>query len=203
MDTARHRRPLVRGTIISAVSLVIALVAAAAFAMTGDDGGSGPEPDATIRFTPLDKDPEPLIEDDRTGEPVPRGTFTMLEGGTSSFADYEGKPLVVNFFASWCVPCRKEMPDIERVHRDLGDDVTILGIALRDSERDARSVVEQTGVTYDIGRDPTGKLFEAFGGLNMPSTFLVTAAGRVVDGRPGALSEKDLRELIAETFAVP
>lgn len=202
MDTTRRRRPLVRGTIAAVVSLFVALAAAGVFvAATGDDDPDAAA-DAVIRFTDLDKDPQPLVEGDPTGEPVPEGTFAVLGGGTASFGDYRGKPLVVNFFASWCVPCRKEMPDIERVHRDLGDRVQVLGLALRDSERDATSVVEETGVTYDIARDPSGKLFSAFGGLNMPSTFLVSADGRVVEARPGALSEEDLRELVADAFGI-
>ena len=202
MDTPGRRRPLVRGTIAAVVSLLLAVVAAAGFvALTGDDEPA--EPDAVIHLTDLDKDPPgPMLEGDRTGEPVPAGSFAMLGGGTKTFDDYEGRPLVVNFFASWCVPCRKEMPDIERIHQSLGDEVTILGLALRDSERDASSVVEETGVTYDIGRDPSGKLFASFGGLNMPSTFLVSAEGEVLAARPGALSERELRELIAHTFGV-
>jgi cytochrome c biogenesis protein CcmG/thiol:disulfide interchange protein DsbE len=202
MDTTGRRRPLVRGTIAAVVSLIVALAAAGVFvAATGDDDPVA-DADAVIRFTELDKDPKPLVEGDPTGDPVPEGTFATLGGGTASFADYRGKPLVVNFFASWCVPCRKEMPDIERVHRDLGDQVQVLGLALRDSERDATSVVDETGVTYDIARDPSGKLFSAFGGLNMPSTFLVSADGLVVEARPGALSEEDLRGLIADTFGI-
>lgn len=198
MDTTGRRRPLVRGTIAAVVSLVAAGVFVAATGVDGPADG----PDAVIRFTPLDKDPEPLVEGDRTGEPVPAGSFAMLDGGTASFADYEGTPLVVNFFASWCVPCRKAMPDFERVHRALGDRVTVIGVALRDSEREARGVVNDTQVTYDIGRDPSGKLFSAFGGLTMPSTFVVSADGKVVDAQPGARSEEELLDLIAEAFGV-
>ena len=202
MDTTGRRRPLVRGTIAAVVSLIVALAAAGVFvAATGDDDPAA-DADAVIRFTPLDKEPEGLIAEDPTGEPAPSGFFTMLGGGTSSFEDYEGKPLVVNFFARSCVPCRKEMPDIERVHQAIGDRVQILGLSLRDSERTTAELVEETGVTYDIGRDPSGRLFTAFGGLNMPATFLISADGQVVAGEAGALSEQDLRELIAETFDV-
>ena len=203
MDTTDRRRPLVRGTIAAVVALLVALLAAGVWvAVTDDDEPAPPALDATIHFTPLDKEPDGLVQGDKTGEPVPTAAFVRIGGGTGTLADYEGKPLVVNFFASWCVPCKKEMPDIERVHRALGDRVTILGIAVRDSERDAAALVERTGVTYDVARDVGGKLFGDLGVINMPSTFFVSPQGRVVGANAGAMSEKELRSLVAEHLGV-
>jgi thiol-disulfide isomerase/thioredoxin len=200
MDTHGRRRPLIRGTIIGLVALLAALGAAGIWnAVAGSD--DAPSTDATIHFDPTDKEPpDALVQGDRTGTSVPTTSFVKLGGGTGTLADYRGKKVVVNFFASWCVPCRKEMPAVERVHRSLGDDVVILGLAVRDSERDASAIVKSTGVSYDIGRDPSGKLFSDLGGLNMPSTFFVSAQGKVVKARAGALSEKELRGLIADAF---
>jgi len=195
-----RRRPLVRGTIAAAVALLAALVVALIVVAIADD--DEPKPDAVIHFTDLDKEPKGLVQGDKTGEPAPTDTFAKLGGGTATLADYKGTPIVVNFFASWCVPCKKEMPDIEAVHQALGDKVTILGIAVRDSERDAAELVDKTGVTYDIGRDVGGKLFSTLGVINMPSTFFVSAEGRIVAANPGAMSAKELRSLIAEKLGV-
>jgi thiol-disulfide isomerase/thioredoxin len=199
MDTPGRRRPLVLGTIAAVVALVASLAAVGIYTALDDDEPA-PKVEAALHFTPLDQEPQGAVEGDKTGTPVPDTTFVKLGGGTGSLADYKGKRLVVNFFASWCVPCRKEMPGIEKVHRAVGDDVVILGLAVRDSERDAGALVRSTGVTYDVARDPSGKLFADLGGLNMPSTFFVSPAGKVVQARAGALSEKELRDLVAGAF---
>ncbi|MGH9119875.1 MAG: TlpA family protein disulfide reductase [Acidimicrobiales bacterium] len=127
-------------------------------------------------------------------------SFELLDGGTGSFADYRGTPLVVNFFASWCVPCLAEMPGFERVHQDLDGEVGFLGINLQDRVEDGVRVVEQTGVTYDIARDPDGSLFQSFGGFAMPTTVFVDADGTVVDLRSGEISASELADRIRQVL---
>ena len=124
------------------------------------------------------------------------GSFQMLDGSSASFEKYRGRPLVVNFFASWCAPCLAEMPGFERVSQDLGDRVAFLGINLQDSPEDGRRVVERTGITYDVARDTSGSLFKSFGAIAMPTTVLIDANGAVVDLISGELSARSLRERI-------
>jgi cytochrome c biogenesis protein CcmG/thiol:disulfide interchange protein DsbE len=123
-------------------------------------------------------------------------TFAMLDGTTGSLADYQGQPLVVNFFASWCAPCLAEMPGFEQVHQDLDGQVAFLGVNLQDRPADGRRVVEQTGVTYDIARDPDGSLFQRFGAAAMPTTVFIDAQGRVVDVHSGEISAGALADRI-------
>ena len=124
------------------------------------------------------------------------GSFQMLDGSSASFEKYRGRPLVVNFFASWCAPCLAEMPGFERTSQDLGDRVAFLGINLQDSPEAGRQVVERTGITYDVARDPSGSLFQSFGAIAMPTTVLIDANGQVVDLISGELSARSLRERI-------
>ncbi|MGH9186859.1 MAG: TlpA family protein disulfide reductase [Acidimicrobiales bacterium] len=135
-------------------------------------------------------------------EPTPDTaiSFELLDGGTASFADYEGTPLVVNFFASWCVPCITEMPAFERVHQEYGERVAFLGLAVNDTVEDAREIVDQTGVTWDLGRDPQGELLRELGGIGMPTTALLDRDGDVVEAKTGELSEGELTELIEDHF---
>jgi cytochrome c biogenesis protein CcmG/thiol:disulfide interchange protein DsbE len=126
------------------------------------------------------------------------GSFAMIDGGRRSFADYRGRPLVVNFFASWCVPCLAEMPGFERVHRRLADRVAFLGLNLQEPPESGRAVVEQTGVTYDIGRDPDGGLFQSFSGFAMPTTVFIDATGIVVDLHGGEITAGELRDRVDE-----
>jgi hypothetical protein len=81
--------------------------------------------------------------------------------------------------------------------------VRFLGLAVNDSARDAKAFVVEFGATYDIGRDANGKLFSELGGVNMPSTFFVSADGKVVAAHAGALSASTLRALIAKNLLHP
>jgi thiol-disulfide isomerase/thioredoxin len=128
-----------------------------------------------------------------------------LDGGDDrSLGELTGTtPVVVNFFASWCVPCIDEMPAFERVHRSLGDRVAFVGMANRDAPEDALATVEATGVTYPTFDDPDASALTYFGGLAMPTTVFIDEAGEVVDVNSGALTEAELRARITDLFGVP
>ena len=136
--------------------------------------------------------------DEAAGPPVPDDSYETFEGETTSLAAYEGEPLVVNFWASWCPPCIAEMPDFERVHSDLADEVAFVGLNTQDSLPAAEELVAETGVTYDLGLDPDGELFRAFEVSSMPSTFFVDTDGRIVHRQAGLITEQQLRDLIDE-----
>jgi Thiol-disulfide isomerase and thioredoxins len=147
-----------------------------------------------------DNDVEPrgttAVEAASTAPSVPSTSFEMLDGSSGSFAAYRGRPLVVNFFASWCTPCLAELPGFERVHQELNQQVAFLGLNLQDRPADGRWVVEETGITYDVGRDPSGELFRTLRGVAMPTTVFVDAQGRVVDVHSGELSAGALKSKI-------
>ena len=113
-----------------------------------------------------------------------------------------GKPLLLNFFASWCRPCVTEMPAIEAVHRSLGDRLTIVGLANQDDADDALETVAVTGVTYPTYADPSGDALTYFGGMAMPTTVFIAADGTVVDVASGELSEGELRARIDRLLGV-
>ncbi|MEX2659306.1 MAG: TlpA disulfide reductase family protein [Acidimicrobiales bacterium] len=195
-----RRSSLLLGTVAAVAALAAAVVAAivASGMQDGEPAVGRPEPEAEIRFLPEDDESDrPLIAADRAGDPAPDASFPMLDGGLATFADFRGKPVVVNFFASWCEPCLAEMPDFAQVHAELGGEVTFLGMSLRDSEDDARAILEETGVEYLVGRDPSGSLAEAFGVVNMPSTYFLDAEGRIVSAHAGVLTADELRSQLA------
>ena len=181
---------------------MIALVAATGVvAMLTPGGDDRFVPEVELRFSGADQDPPPpLVGDDPTGRSLPQGNFSMLAGGLGSFADYRGTPLVINFFASWCVPCVAEMPAFESVHQQRAAEVAFLGVNLRDSVADATELVERTGVTYDIARDPGGELAGALGVVAMPSTVFVSAEGTIVATQAGELSAEELRARLEALF---
>lgn len=133
---------------------------------------------------------------------VGRGQYETLDGGTASFAALQGKPVVVNFFASWCTPCRLEMPDFERVHGKLGDQVHFVGLNLQEDAGRAKNVVADTKVTYTIGLDRDGAIYRDYGGITMPTTVLLDAKGSVVTVHGGSLDSAGLTKLIADKLGV-
>ena len=129
-------------------------------------------------------------------------TFDLFEGGTGTVADYEGTPLVVNFFASWCPPCVREMPEFQEVFERLEGRVAFLGLSQDQSPQDALNLVETTGVTYDVGWDLDLEVYRATGSIAMPTTAFVSASGQLVDTFAGALDTDSLAELIEDALDV-
>lgn len=178
----------------AAVALPVALLAAVGTAFAVDSlVDDGPQVDAELSFSA--EDTVPPEGSGATGSFLPHESWERFDGeGTASLADYSGRPLVLNFFASYCVPCAREMPALQSVADELGDRVAVVGMNLVDEEDAARALVEQTGVTYDLGRDEDGALARALGVVNLPTTVFASADHEVVEVHTGALSEDQLRE---------
>ncbi len=129
------------------------------------------------------------------GAPAPAASFPYLDGTPGTMADFAGGPLIVNFWASTCVPCRQEMPAFEALHAEYGDRLTILGVDVAESVEKGQAFAREMGVTYPLARDPQSKLLTAFGGIALPHTIAIDADGTVVAVRNKALDEADLRGL--------
>lgn len=114
---------------------------------------------------------------------VPDFDLPLLSGeGSVTMEQLQGKPVVLNFWASWCGPCREEAPLIEEVWKDYQDEgVVILGIATQDTEEEARAFVKETGLTYPMVRDPGSDLFDQLRLLGLPQTLFVTRDGFFLD----------------------
>lgn len=143
--------------------------------------------------------------DGRTREPQSVGEIALDYLGqdpTMRLSSFGGRPVVVNYFATWCLFCVAEMPEFERVHASLGGRVAFVGIALEDSAEGARRLVEKTGVTYAVAQDPDGRSFTRLGGRGMPTTLFVDARGRIIERFTGPLSEDALRSRITKHFGV-
>lgn len=189
-QTLREVRRLPLSTVLLACVAAAAVAAIAVAVLFGGSGGDDSASDATSETVPLEPG------SDAVGQPAGEAPFDTLDGGESSLGSYQGTPVVLNFFASWCVPCVSEMPAFEQVHQQMGEQVAFVGLAVRDQQSDTEELVERTGVTYDLGRDQRGDLLIGFGGINMPTTVLIDADGIVTSVHSGELDAAELTELI-------
>lgn len=130
---------------------------------------------------------------------APDFTLTTFQGDTISLADLRGKPVVINFWASWCPPCRIEAPLIERTWRVYkGRDVVFLGVNIQDREQDALNYIREFDITYPNGPDPTGEISIDYGVSGLPVTFFISRKGQVVRRWVGAIEKNLLISSIEE-----
>jgi thiol-disulfide isomerase/thioredoxin len=190
---ATRRLPLL--PVVVATALAVAAASGVFLLLGGGDGGSsganpGDGDGSTIDLSPAEDLPASDAE----------VVLAALDGGADrQLGDYLGdKPIVLNFFASWCQPCLREMPAFEAVHQDLGDRVTFLGLAFQDGDDEALEMVERTGVTYPTFADPAGSALTYFGGIAMPTTVFIDGSGQVTNVVSRDLSESALRDEVDE-----
>ena len=114
------------------------------------------------------------------GGQVPTATLeTLPTGDEGSLADFEGQWVLMNVWASWCLPCRDESPALERFSRRQADRVVVLGIDTRDLSGDALAFIEEFGLTYPQLRDPDGRYADDLETTGVPESFLVDPQGRL------------------------
>ena len=128
--------------------------------------------------------------------PAPALTLPRLEGDApASLSDYRGRVVVLNFWASWCVPCREESPLLQRWHeriRSRGG--TVLGVNVLDVSSDARSFAAKYGLRYPLLRDGDGRTLKDFEVAGQPWTFVIGRDGRITAVRRGPVDERFMRE---------
>ena len=107
-------------------------------------------------------------------------------------AQQRGTPVVVNFWASWCPPCREETPDLVAAHHRWGDRVRFIGVDLSDDRDGATSFIGDYGVPYPSVFDPTNAIAVAYGLFSPPATLFFDADGNLMDTVPGQISAHDL-----------
>ena len=133
---------------------------------------------------------------------MPGLSGTTLQGSVLAETDHVDRVVVVNFWATWCGPCRREQPALSAVQGEQGPDGAVfVGVNFRDDAAAARAYLEEFGVAYPSLEDPAGAIAFRFGVPYLPATIIVDARGQMRFRAVGALDEETLRDLIERASA--
>jgi cytochrome c-type biogenesis protein len=158
---------------------------------------------------------DPSSEDTQDPKIIPAIDFTLTDqyGNTHTLSDYKGKVVFLNFWATWCPPCKKEMPDIEELYNEFNqnqDDVIILGVANpkseeypynSDEEKDVIiDFINENGYTFPTVFDETGELLSSYYISAFPTTFMIDKEGNIYGYVPGMLTKEMMKTIIQDTI---
>lgn len=128
------------------------------------------------------------------GEPAPDFVAEVIDGGSFRLSDHLGEPVVINFWASWCAPCRTEIPDISK-YAEANPDVTVVGIAVEDAEEPAREFATDVGASYPLALG-TDAIEDAYPRIGLPVTYVIDPDGTVAEVFNGIITGETLTEAL-------
>jgi thiol-disulfide isomerase/thioredoxin len=179
-------------------ALVLALVAGCTSSSSAGEEPASPLADCAG----LDVPPAGAADERAGGEPLPELTLECFTGGEPfALADLRG-PAVVNLWASWCAPCREELPALQRYADQAAGQVHVLGVVTEDRRSAAASLAEDLGITFPALADPDGRLLAAVATVGLPTTLFVDADGQVRYVHTNVLDEQAVERYVSEQLGV-
>jgi cytochrome c biogenesis protein CcmG, thiol:disulfide interchange protein DsbE len=130
----------------------------------------------------------------RVGEQAPPYAARTIAGDTVRLSDLRGHPVLLNVWATWCIPCRKELPELQALHTQLAPrGLQVVGVSVDEGNDDdaVRDFAREFGITYTIVRDPATVIYSAFAIPGVPATFLIDRTGKVAWRIMGPFSATD------------
>ena len=175
------------------------------------------EPEPTVAPEPTtspaaEESPEPQPEETVDPDAIPALDFTLEDqfGNSHSLEDYKGKTIFLNFWATWCPPCKAEMPEIQQLYdsysREGEDALIVLGVAAPEMDRegtveDITAFLEDNGYTYPVLMDTDWSLFYGYGIRSFPTTFMIDREGNVFGYLTGQMSYEIMEDIVAQTMS--
>lgn len=169
------------------------------FEFRGDHGGTLASDGTGIVELPDDANPTGRAPASEPGRAAPNFRLATLDGGQVELTDYRGQWVLVNFWASWCEPCRRETPDLQALSERTGGNLVVLGVNLQETRKAAAEFAERYKLTYPIVLDRSGQVSIAYRvGNNIPTSLLVRPDGVIEQFYFGPVESDGLAELEAE-----
>ena len=207
-DFMSIRRNRISLWLLGAVGAIL-VIGFLAYVFTGTGGRpserspvAAAEDDSTKSGSPVSKSTMAGKEDVKEGIEVgmraPDFTLKDLKGKVFRLSDLRGQPVFLNFFATWCPPCRGEMPDIERVHRDFQGKVTVVAISIQQSQKTVRSFVNANKLSFRVLLDSSGDVAQTYQVAAIPTSLFIDAQGVIRYKRIGAMTYEDMVNGIKE-----
>lgn len=126
-------------------------------------------------------------------------SLSLYSGEKLSLSDFRGKPVVLNFWASWCAPCRAEIPAFVKLYEEnKGDGLVFIGVNIQDTEAEARKFIQEFGISYPVGPDTTGEIAIAYGVKGLPTTVFINEQGSIYRTWAGLLDHATLASTVTE-----
>lgn len=185
---------------LATVGLMLA-VALAAFLLLRLVGSPGGEP-ATLLDPVRNEANQGLSVSAREGQTAPNFEATDRQGRRIRLSDFQGRVVMLNFYASWCTPCAKEMPAIDRVYRELKErGFEVLGVNLKERKSDAFGFLDSLGVSYNAVLDPDGTIAERYRVLGPPVSVFIDRNGIVRYYLPGELRASQVQQVVTSMLS--
>jgi peroxiredoxin len=182
--------------VLAAVIIVTALtlVASGCKKTEGEKGADGAGPPGRAKVAAIKKS-------DRVGHVAIPFTIKTFSGGVFNLEDTLGHPVVVNFWASWCGPCRFEAASLQDAYeRFKGSGVAFIGVAVQDIPEESALFIRQYGLTFPSGPDSTGEIMKAYSVYGIPKTFIIDRSGKISYVHTGAITDKVLTREIEKVL---
>lgn len=135
---------------------------------------------------------------------APHFTVPTADGGEFSLAEHlasDGRPVFLNLWASWCFPCREEMPGIDRASHEFPE-IVFIGVAVQDSRPDAEKFANEINVTYIIAFDDEDQVDDAYAPFGLPASYIISSDGVILERIFGKITEEDIAEKLREHFGI-
>ena len=173
------------------IALAVLVVVVAVSVVLATQVGGDPRADAT--------------KSQLVGDPAPSFTIRTLDGERLSTDDFAGKAVLVNFWNTWCVPCRQELPALKSFARAHAEDpdFELIGIVRDDTRKAVESYGPTTELDWTVGMDPGARAALAFGTRGQPETFAITPDGVIAGAQIGPTTRRDLETLLAAARGEP
>ena len=172
--------------------LVLGSLALALSACAGANGGAAATAGPAVAHTiaPASK----LLDDSapadipQVGQPAPDFQYTMMDGSTHTLAQLRGKKVLINFWATWCGPCRSEMPDLQKALGEAGDAVVLLGVNKAQELKEIGPFADELRISFPLIANPAGDIAGRYGAQNLPTSYFINSDGTIGLRKTGVMN---------------